>query len=221
MHKLENKKQIKQLSLLLTLTYMISYVTRTNLGAVVSEVSHATGISKSLLSMPLTGSFITYGVGQLISGFLGDRIPPKKLIQLGLFLTVSMNLLLPLCKEPWLMTAVWCVNGMAQAFMWPPIVRIMASLLNEDDYREATSRVNCGGSLGTILVYLIAPAFIATTGWQGMFFFAATLGAVMLVVWLVKGVDIAYKPQNSQKKQGPGVWKGILSPLLLSAVFTA
>lgn len=218
MNKLENKRQINQLSLLLTLTYMISYVTRTNFGAVVSEVSHATGIAKSLLSVPLTGSFITYGVGQLISGVLGDRISPKKLIRLGLILTVSMNLLLPLCKEPWMMTVVWCINGMAQAFMWPPIVRIMASLLHEEDYKEVTSRVNCGGSIGTILVYLVAPVFVATTGWQGTFFFSAALGAVMLVIWFIKGVDVAHRPHKPKEKQADNSWKMILSPLILAVM---
>ena len=218
MQKLDNKKRINQLSLLLTLTYMISYVTRTNFGAVVSEVSHATGISKSVLSMPLTGSFITYGVGQLISGVLGDRISPKKLVRLGLLITVSMNLLLPLCKEPWLMTAAWCVNGMAQAFMWPPIVRIMASLLHEDDYKEVASQVSCGGNIGTILVYLISPLFIATTGWQGTFFFSAALGAIMLIIWLVKGVDVEHRTHNSQEKQNTDTWKIIFSPLIIAVM---
>ena len=72
--------------------------------------------------MALTGSFITYGAGQLVSGVLGDYISPKKLIFLGLSLTVLMNLCIPFCRNPYQMLVVWCFNGFAQSFLWPPLV---------------------------------------------------------------------------------------------------
>ena len=72
--------------------------------------------------MALTGSFITYGAGQLVSGVLGDHISPKKLIFLGLSLTVLMNLCIPFCRNPYQMLVVWCFNGFAQSFLWPPLV---------------------------------------------------------------------------------------------------
>ena len=49
--------------------------------------------------MALTGSFITYGTGQIISGVLGDRISPKKLVSRGLLVTVLMNVLLPFLRQ--------------------------------------------------------------------------------------------------------------------------
>lgn len=75
--KLTTKKQVHGVALLFALTYMVSYITRTNYGAIVSEMQTATGFSKSALSMAFTGSLITYGLGQLVSGFLGDKISPK------------------------------------------------------------------------------------------------------------------------------------------------
>lgn len=92
-----NKNRAAKITALFTLTYMISYITRINFGAVISEMVTATGFSKSSLSAALTGSFITYGTGQVISGFLGDKISPKRLIGLGFTVTVLMNLLVPLC----------------------------------------------------------------------------------------------------------------------------
>lgn len=75
-----------------------------------------------------------------------------------------MNLLIPLCPGTGLMTAVWCVNGLAQAMMWPPLVRILSELLSEADYKTATVRVSWGSSLATILIYLTAPLFIQWGG---------------------------------------------------------
>lgn len=92
MQELQNKKQVRKLALLLGSVYMISYITRINFGAIISEMEYATGISRSLLSMSITGSFITYGIGQIVSGILGDRFSPKKLMSLGLAMTILMNL---------------------------------------------------------------------------------------------------------------------------------
>ncbi len=65
MTKLDTKKQISTLAFLFAATYMISYMTRINYGAIISEMEVSTGFSRSLLSMALTGSFITYGVAVL------------------------------------------------------------------------------------------------------------------------------------------------------------
>ena len=76
---------------------MVSYITRINYGAVISEMVDQTGLSRAVLSMALTGSFITYGTGQIISGICGDKFSPKKLVFYGLSLSIGMNLLIPFC----------------------------------------------------------------------------------------------------------------------------
>jgi len=214
MQKLCNKRDVKRLALLLTATYMVSYITRTNFGAIVSEISDATGIAKSLLSMPLTGSFITYGVGQLISGVLGDRISPKKLVSAGLFLTVLMNVLLPLFQDPWIMLGIWCINGLAQAFMWPPIVRMMTVLLEAEDYKKTVTQVTSGGLAGTILIYLISPLVISLMGWQGTFYFSAALGLCMLIVWNLAARDVFVQRNVTPEKRNSPLHL-LLTPLML------
>ena len=42
---------------------MVSYISRINYGAVLSEMEAAMQVQKTLLSMAVTSSFITYGVG--------------------------------------------------------------------------------------------------------------------------------------------------------------
>lgn len=73
--------------------YMVSYITLINFGAIVAEIEQAIGSSKNLLSLSLTGSFITYEIGQILSGIAADQISPKKLISIGLIVTATMNFL--------------------------------------------------------------------------------------------------------------------------------
>ena len=214
MEKLEKKQEIRAITLLFALTYMVSYITRTNYGAIISEMVHATGYSKSLLSMALTGSFITYGAGQIVSGICGDKFSPKRLISCGLCITVLTNLLIPLCRNPFQMLVVWCVNGFAQSFLWPPLVRLMTTLLSEQDYKMASTKVSWGGSMGTIVVYLLSPALIATMGWRSVFWVSAAFGIVMIVIWN----KYAYEIEPTVKKQSASAEKAtgarLFTPLL-------
>lgn len=179
----ERKGRTSALIWLFAITYMVSYMTRINFGAVVSEMVQDLHWSRSMVASALTGSFITYGLGQIVSGICGDRFSPKKLVSIGLLVTILMNLLIPLCREPVVMVAVWSVNGFAQAFLWPPMVRLMTALFQGHDYDRAVVRVSWGSSCGTILIYLFAPLVITFAGWRGVFVFSAVCGIIMLLVW--------------------------------------
>ena len=147
----------------------------------------------------LTGAFITYGGGQLISGYFGDKVQPKKLIALGLAATICMNLLIPLCQNTVQMTIVWCLNGFAQSFMWPPIVKILYTLLSAEDYSVGCVRVSWGSSIGNILVYLTAPMLILYTGWRSVFICAAATGIIGLIFWLKLCPEIDLAPVRKAK----------------------
>lgn len=166
------------LVILCTVTYFAGYITRLNYGAVLLEMQKATGFSNEELSLGVTGLSIFYGLGQLLSGYLGDRISPRYLISAGLCTTVLMNVLLPFCPSILLITVVWCINGLAQAMMWPPIVKILSASLSPENYKKACIKVCYGSTCGTIAVYAVSPLLIHTFGWKSVFWTAAVFAAV-------------------------------------------
>lgn len=183
-NKIIDRKHVFYLTLLCSLVYFVSYMTRVNYAAVLVEIVAAEGYSKTAVSVALTGLFITYGAGQLISGYLGDRLPPRLIIAGGLGLSAVMNLLIPLCTGTFGMTVVWCVNGFAQAMMWPPLVKILVSMLQAQDYQRASVKVSWGGAFGTMAVYLLAPLLIAISGWRALFYMTSGIAICMTLVWL-------------------------------------
>lgn len=216
MQKLSTKRDVNFLAFLFALTYMVSYITRINYGAIIVEMESATGFSKSMLSLAVTGSFITYGVGQIISGIIGDKISPKRLVSYGLCLTVLMNVFIPLCNNPYLMCAVWCINGFAQSFMWPPLVRLMTTLLTAEDYKSTTAKVSWGSSFGTILVYLLSPVLISLFNWKAVFWFSAICGAVMIFVWNKFSYEVGtVKRQKSEQVVSNDKKYSLLTPLMI------
>lgn len=215
MEKFTSRRDVNKLTLLFSITYMISYITRINYGAIVAKMEIATSIPRSLLSLALTGSFITYGVGQIISGICGDKFSPKKLVTLGLIVTVAMNLLIPICSNPYQMLGVWCVNGFAQAFMWPPLVKLMTSLLSEDDYKKSSAKISWGSSFGTIAVYLFSPLLISLFGWKSVFLFSAVFGTAMIFVWNKYSYEIPKPTKKAEKTSSSSSTARFISPLML------
>ena len=68
--------------------YFCSYLTRQNYATVLVEIIESEGVSKAAASAAITGMFITYGLGQIISGYLGDRLNSCHLIAAGLCCSV-------------------------------------------------------------------------------------------------------------------------------------
>ncbi len=176
----------KPLAWLLTLLYFVSYITRINFAAIIQEIVTATGFSKSALSVVLVCISITYGLGQIVNGRIGDRVKPQNLILCGLVCTTLVNLVFPLFafSTVW-MAILWAINGFAQAMMWPPIVKILVANTDDATYGYSVVRVSWGSSFGTIAVYLLAPLIITLVGWKGVFLMSALGGLAVTVVWWI------------------------------------
>ncbi len=210
------QRSYRRLCGLFTAVYMISYMTRINFGAVLVEMV-AAGLDKTVLALAPTGSFITYGAGQLVSGWLGDRIQPKRLLVLGLSVTAAMNFLVPFCSSPWLMVVCWSINGFAQAFMWPPLVKLMAGLFDSRQYIRATVWVSYGSSVGTIAVFLLTPVLVSFWDWRSVFWGGALLPMLLLplivklcpAVPLVRSAAVAARPQEGLR------WSWVLTGILV------
>ena len=181
--KLTDGKKIRNFTLLLTCMYMVSYITRINYGAVISEIATDVG-GKDLASLAVTGSFVTYGAGQLISGYMGDKIQARYLVFAGFLLTIAMNFTVSFLSNPIIMAVVWSVNGFAQAFMWPPVVKLMTEFLDGNNYKKTTVIVSYGASFGTMATYLISSLCVGVFSWRAMFVICAAIGLLMAVIWI-------------------------------------
>ena len=211
----------KPLAWVLALVYFSSYMTRINFAAVIQEIITDTGYAKSQLSVILVALSVTYGVGQIVNGVIGDHVKPQNLILCGLASATVINILFPFCVgSVTLMTVMWALNGFAQAMMWPPIVKILVSTANEEEYAYAVVRVSWGSSFGTVLMYLTAPLIIGLIGWQGVFVTSSVIGAAAVVIWGIMGRRIPVEkasalPASGEKKPKMQFPKKAVFPIVL------
>ncbi len=211
MSKLSNRREIGLFTLLCSVVYFASYVSRINLGAVFVAVVESGYSPEKSVALALTLCSVTYGAGQLISGYLGDKFKPHNLIFAGFLLTSAMNFSVGTVGGNALI-ALWAVNGFAQSLMWPPLVKIMSSNLTEDDYKKAVVKVSWGSSFGTIAVYLLAPVVVKFFEVRFVFIISAVLAVAMAVaVKLFMGKGESYEHNNTSsvsKKKDEGEKKG-------------
>ena len=129
--------------------------------------------------------FVCYGAGQLISGYLGDKVRPKHLISFGVATTCICNLLLPLVSSTAIMIAVWAVNGLAQAMLWPPIVKLLSENLEGETFVRANLMVTSAAHIATVLLYLFVPVCLEYFTWEVVFYTASSLALVSVPVFAV------------------------------------
>ena len=75
------------------LVYFFSYAMRLDYSATLVSIVSDLGISNTMASAAVTGSFITYGVGQVVCGFVGDKVSPIKMITVAMLGTITVNVL--------------------------------------------------------------------------------------------------------------------------------
>ncbi len=175
-------KELKY-TLLFCLVYFTSYLTRLNYGALLIDVSQTLGISNSLAGLPISLSLITYGVGQLIAGYMGDKFNSIRIVTVGLLLSMAMNFLVGLSDNIYSIMVLWAVNGFAQSLLWPPLVKIMLSVFSVEQYKKSCSFVVISSSFATVLIYLLVPLSISYFSYNFVFFVSAIVALVVAAVW--------------------------------------
>ncbi len=185
--------------LLCCLVYFTSYITRINYGAAIVEIVNFMGISSSVAGIAVTCSFVSYGVGQLISGFLGDRINPKLLVAIGLIITAISNIMVALVGSIYAIIVIWTINGFAQSLMWPPLVKIMTQFLSAEQYKKGCALVTISASVATIFIYLFVPACIAVYNFKLIFILSAIFAVVTCIIWWINVRNLVVVCNESSK----------------------
>lgn len=173
------------------IAYFSTYIGRLNYSASLTGIILSEGFSKGQAGMIGTAFFFAYGAGQFVSGFLGDRLAPKKMVFTGLMVSGLCNLAMAGAKGSGLMTAVWCVNGLFQAFIWSPMIRLMYEYYKTETRMKACVSLNSSVPLGTMAAYGLTALVIWLSSWRTMFVLAgaALIGTSLFWITGMKRVE--------------------------------
>ncbi len=223
------RRAVKLLSILCPLIYFASYLTRKDYGVIFTAIIESEGMTDDVAGFIETLALISYGAGQVISGILGDKFKPQRIIICGLSVTMLCNVLMPLSPNNLMREIVWFINGFAQSMLWPPLVRIMAETMDAKTYSRVCANVNVAGIGGTIFLYLSYPLIwqklFGASGWRATFFSSAALCGVILAVWAFgfgsvrKKTGLSFAKNKNGKADGDGGGKKLTVKVLLGSGF--
>lgn len=160
------------------------------------------GVKSSTLSIAMTTSFISYGIGQLISGYFGDKVNPKILVIIGLLTTSFANFLISFVDNTFAIIVILTINGFAQSLLWPPLVKIMTVRLDEFLYKKCCALVTASASVSTIVIYLIAPICVSNFNYRLLFILSGSLAIITTIVWCIcLKTNHSYSNDNNTQAQ--------------------
>ena len=213
------------LFLLCWAAYFVSNLGRLNYGAVMAEILRAEGYANAAAGLVSTGFFVAYGIGQLLSGYIGDFLPPKWMVLFGLFCSGAANLTMSFLTSPGQMLAAWCVNGAVQATTWTPILRIIAENLPIESRHRACVNMATTYPVAALLTYVGCAGVIYISGWRLVFRITAVIMLLMSAAWLA-GFRVVERnlveTQEAAGEAGPAAREGsgekLRFPILLLAL---
>ncbi|ABX43382.1 MFS transporter [Lachnoclostridium phytofermentans] len=183
--KLQSEKMQSMLFWLCWIVYFSTYLGRLNYSASLTEIIRAEGFDKGAAGLIGTAFFFSYGFGQLISGILGDKLKPHKMILVGVLGSGICNVAMGLSTSIWQMVAAWCINGLLQSLIWSPIIKIFSDWIPKNRQKSFCININSSVPIGTFAAYGITAFVVWKFQWRTMFFFSSFCLAVIGVIWFI------------------------------------
>lgn len=165
--------------------YFAANLGRLSYTSSIAIILRAEGISSAMGGLIGTGFFICYGVGQLFSGYLGDKVEPSWMILTGLVLTALCNAAFALTTSVEQMIVIWSFNGIIQSMLWPPVLRIITEKMPAAYQKKACVNIATTYPIATLVAYLLSALVAASQLWRMMFFITAALLICSVICWRV------------------------------------
>ncbi|MBI4987235.1 MAG: MFS transporter [Rhodocyclales bacterium] len=163
------------------------------------------GLSFTQAGAMMTVFFVVSGIGQALSGFVVDRIGPRRVLLAGIACFVLAALLLSVANSYALLLAVGAVAGLGNCVFHPADFTVLNRKVSSARLGHAFSVHGLAGNLGWAISPLFLTGIAAAAGWRAAALGAAALGALAwAVIWFSRDTTDALPAQAAERRQdGP------------------
>lgn len=220
--KLFTKKNTLLISMLLS--YAVFFLMRQNFSFLVSYIEVAKGLSKASIGTVMSASFLLFGIGKFVNGFITHLLSPKQFLFIGLVGTSLLNLIFPHCDSLLSLSIVWGLNALFQSIAWPQYVRLMKDWYSSTEIGTRWSILSVANQLGTILLLFWLDSIVSFADWEAGFRIPGIIGLVSSLIVLILPLNLRQEeshsttnaPQaGSEKSNYKSILKEILTNKLL------
>ena len=168
---------------LLCMMYFLTYIDRVNVGTAASSIQKEFGLSNTQLGLVFSGFAYPYALFQVIGGWIGDRLGPRKTLLIcgGIWAvsTAMTGLATGLASLMFFRVAL----GFGEGATFPTATRAMQSWTPAGKRGFAQGVTHSFARLGNAVTPPIVVALMIWLSWRGAFVVLGVLSLVWVVVW--------------------------------------
>jgi len=180
------KKPRRELSFVLTLlglSVFINYIDRGNLSIAAPILKDELQISASQLGILLSSFFWTYGLFQILSGWLVDRLNVSWVMAIGFFLWSAATSATGFLHGFTSLLVVRLVLGIGESVAYPAYSGILAKYFPASRRASANSVIASGLACGPAFGMLLGGMLMARFGWRSFFVILGLVSMLWLLPW--------------------------------------
>ena len=118
-------RRVRSIGITCFLAYASCYFGKNILSAMMPELLESGVFSDEALGRMPSIFMLTYGAGQLINGWLGNRVRGRYMLSFGLLFPGVLLCLFPSCTSVLWGTVLWGACGFFSSMLWGPIARMI------------------------------------------------------------------------------------------------
>lgn len=200
----EDKKNQK-LCILCWIAYASTYICRLNYSAVMPDLEKLNVFPESQIAAISSAFFICYGLGQIVSGMLGDRISPRYMIFGGLAVSSLSNIAIFMVNSFFPFITLWAINGAVQSMVWTPILRTAGDYFSPYERERFGIHIASTVPLGTLASYGVSLLTLLVLPWKYVFLVCGIISLAASAYWFMGTKNIITEkekvklPENEAK----------------------
>ena len=185
----------KRIFFTLWVTYATFYLCRVNMAVALPGIMEAFGYSKTDVGMIGSAFFVAYGIGQFFNGQLGDKLGARRMIPVGIFASVVLNVLFGFSSALTAMCVIWGLNGIFQSMGWSPSVKTLANWFPTRVRGKISGLYGSSFHIGNVASWLLAGYLASRWGWRFVFWVPA-------VGFALSGIHVLVRVRNAPEDIG-------------------
>lgn len=183
-------------------TYLASYVTRNILSVSTPEMIKEAFFTKEYTGLLSSICFIFYAAGQLINGFIGDRVHPKYMIIMGLGISSVSTFVIPIFDNRILHFTAFALIGFGLSMLRGPLMKVISENTAATHARMICTLFSMAGFAGPLIASILSIFF----KWRAVF---TATGVISVIITVLAVAAITTLEKRGEIKFVPKCDKGI------------
>jgi MFS family permease len=168
---------------LLCVMYFLTYIDRVNLATAASSIQKEFSLTNQQLGFALSGFAYPYLVFQVIGGWLGDRLGPRKTLFICGTIWAIATAITGLAVGLWSLMLFRFALGFGEGATFPTATRAMQSWTPAHRRGFAQGITHAFARIGNVVTPPIVVALMLWSGWRGAFLMLGIASLVWVIVW--------------------------------------